>query len=576
MAHGALIALALAAAFTAPDADLRTRAEEEEEARRYPEAIAAWTAVLQAAPRDREATVHLARLASWTGDLDRAIVQYRDAIALSPRDRGLRSDLADVLSWAQRWDEAERAYQAVLAEDPTHHEALKGLVRLRLLRGDTRGAAPLIERGLTRYVDDPDLYRARGRLLAHDGDLAGAAEVLRRAVALAPADGDSAQALADVLFRSGDYAGAADAYRRATALQPDNPHHHVQLARIQLALGRVAAAQEAVAAALRVAPLDAEAAEIDRALRKEAAQLPLHSAGDALELVAYLLLLPIVLAVAWRMRHVLRRRPAMRAFAWYVVPGFVSLNVALHLAKVPLARYVSGDLLEAVSEVVLFLGLGVAFLAAMRAERRTPEFSGQVVLAVGAHPDDIELGCGAFLVKLKDSGARLHGLTLSRGEVGGDPARRPREAERATSFIGLDDYRVLDFPDTHLGEHVPALRGAIEERIRAVGATMVLTHAAVDVHGDHRAVHEATREAARAVPTVLCYEDVSTPQQFEPNYFVDVSAYLDDHLRALAFHRTQAHRTYMDPEIVRGRAAHRGMQIGTTFAMAFRTMNLVR
>lgn len=597
MAHGALIAPLLAAALgvaarpappplTAAGAGVPVRADRasalrdaaiaEEEARRYPEAITAWRRVLEASPQDPEATASLARLSAWTGDLDRAIVRYRDAIALSPGSRSLRSDLADVLSWAQRWDEAERTYEAVLAEDPSHHEALKGLVRLRLLRGDMKGAAPLIERGLARYVDDPDLFRARGRLLAQDDELAAAAEVLRRAVALAPADGDSAQALAEVLFKKGDHADALEAYRRAAALQPNNPRHRVQLARIQLALGRVPAAQEEVAAALRLAPLDSEAAEIDAALRKQASRVPFHSAGDALELFAYLALLPVVLMVAWRMRHVLRRRPAMRAFAWYVVPGFVALNIVLHLVKPPLSRWVNQDLLEAASEVVLFLGIGIAFLAAVRAERRTPEFTGQVVLAIGAHPDDVELGCAGFLVKLKDSGARVHGLTLTRGEVGGDPARRPRESERAGGFIGLDDHRILDFPDTKLGEHIPALRAAIEARLREVGATMVLTHSGVDVHGDHRAVHEATREAARAVPTVLCYEDVSTPQQFEPNYFVDISAYLDDHLRALAFHRSQSHRTYMDPEIVRGRAAHRGMQIGTTFAMAFRTMNLVR
>jgi LmbE family N-acetylglucosaminyl deacetylase len=109
-----------------------------------------------------------------------------------------------------------------------------------------------------------------------------------------------------------------------------------------------------------------------------------------------------------------------------------------------------------------------------------------------------------------------------------------------------------------------------------VGATLVLTHTDVDVHGDHRAVCAATREAARAVPTVLCYEDVSTSHGFEPNYFVDITAYVDDHLRAVSYHRSQSGRTYMDPEVIRGRAAHRGMQIGTSFAMAFRTLNVVR
>jgi LmbE family N-acetylglucosaminyl deacetylase/tetratricopeptide (TPR) repeat protein len=557
-------------------AALRAAALRQEASRRFAEAIATNERILSLRPGDHEATLRLARLSAWTGDLDKAIVLYRDAIGRAPGDAGLRSDLADVLSWAQRYDEAERLYQAVLAQHPAHHEALKGLTRLRLLRGDMGRAAPLVERGLAAYPGDPDLHRARGRLLAQRGDLRAAADALRRAVALAPADAEAARSLAEVLFKMGDYDAALEGYRRAAALEPESPHHHVMMARIQVARGRMVAAQEEVTTALRLAPLDQEAAEVDRALRKEVAALPLRTVGDWLEVAAYAALLPIVLWVPYRMRRALRRRPGLRVFAWYVVPGFVLLNVVLHVVKVPLARYVDEGLVEAISEVILFLGVGVAFLAAVRSERGSPEFAGQTVLAIGAHPDDIELGTAGFLLKLKDSGARIYGLTLSRGELGGDPARRPREAERATSFIGLDAYWVLDFADTKLGEHVPAMRAAIEEKIRAVGATLVLTHSDVDVHGDHRAVNAATREAARAVPTVLCYEDVSTSKDFDPNYFVDITGYVEDHLRAVSYHRSQAGRTYMDPEVIRGRAAHRGMQIGTSFAMAFRTLNVVR
>lgn len=556
--------------------ELRESAERYERARRYPDAIAANEHVLALRPKDPDATARLARLSAWIGDLDRAVVLYRDAIALASDAAGLRSDLADVLSWAQRYDEAERLYDAVLTGDPTHHEALKGLARLRLLRGDTRGAAPLIERGLAHYPGDHDLHRARGRLLAQKGDLAGATEALHRAVALAPADGEAARTLAEVLFEDGDYGAALDAYRRAAALDPENPHQHVQMARIQVALGHLAAAQQEVSTALRLSPVDREASTLDRDLRKQAAGLPIRSLSDALEVLAYAALLPIVLAVPYRMRRALRRRPALRAFAWYVVPGFVALNVALHLAKGPISRFVDEALVEAISETILFLGVGVAFLASVRHERRTPELAGQAVLAIGAHPDDIELGNAGFLIKLKDSGARVYGLTLTRGEKGGDPEKRPREAARATSFIGLDGYEVLDFPDTQLAENVSALRAAIEERIHDIGATMVLTHSEADVHGDHRAVHTATREAARAVPTVLCYEDVSTSKDFDPNYFVDITGYIDDHVHAVSFHRSQAHRNYMDPEVIRGRAAHRGMQIGSSFAMAFRSLNLVR
>lgn len=566
-----------AAPGASPDvAPLRALAIRQESDRSYADAIATNERILAIQPGDPEATVRLARLSAWTGDLDKAIVLYRQAMSLMPRDPGVQSDLADVLSWAHRYDEAERLYAGVLAAHPAHREALKGLIRLRLLRGDLAGAGPLVARGLAYYPGDPDLYRARGGLLAQTGDLAGATEAFRRAVALAPADADSAHGLADVLFKRGDLDAALEAYRRAAALEPNSPHNHVMMARIQIARNRLPAAQEAVATALRLAPLDAEAAELDRTLRKEVDSLPMRTLGDWIEVLAYAALLPIVLVVPWRMRRALRRRPGLRIFAWYVVPTFVVLNLALHVAKVPLARYVHEGLVEALAEVVLFLGVGVAFLAAARTERRAPEFAQQTVLAIGAHPDDIELGTAAFLMKMKDSGARIYGLTMSRGEAGGDPEKRPRESERATSFIGLDGYWVLHFPDTRLGENVPAMRAAIESKIREIDATMVLTHSEVDVHGDHRAVHAATREAARAVPTVLCYEDVSTSKDFDPNYFVDITYYVEDHLRAVSFHRSQSGRTYMDPELIRGRAAHRGMQIGKSFAMAFRTLNVVR
>lgn len=551
-------------------------AEAAEQAGRYAEARVRYERVLAGRPDDLVALRRSARLSAWVGDFDRAIVLYRSAVALAPSQPGLRSDLADVLSWAGRLDEAERLYESVLAEAPDHHEALKGLARLRLLRGDLDGAAPLVDRALALYPEDADLHRARGRLLAQRGQLAKAVEALRRAVALAPADVEAERQLGEVLYRKGDFNAALDAYERASALEPESPHHHVMAARIQLALGHLASAREEVATALRLAPLDAEAAEVERALTRQASFLPIQSFADGFELFAYVVLLPIVIFVPWRMRRGLRRRPALRTFAWFVVPGFVVLNLLIHLSKPFIARWVDARMVEAVSEIVLFLGVGSAFLAAVRGEQRTPEFVGQSVLAIGAHPDDIELGTAGFLMKLKDSGARVYGLTMTRGEKGGDPGRRPREAERATAFIGLDGYWILDLPDTGLGDRIPAMRAAIEEKIREVGATIVLTHTDVDVHGDHRAVHAATREAARAVPTVLCYEDVSTSKEFVPNYFVDITDYIEPHLKAVAYHRSQDHRTYMDPEVVRGRAAHRGMQIGASFAMAFRTVNLVR
>lgn len=570
--------LARGAAARPDDADtLATLVRVRTQLRRFPEAIRAAQRLVALRPRDARAHGDLARLHGWMGDYDDAIVLYRQALALDPRRLGLESDLGDVLLWAHRWDEAERLYQEVLAVRPDHHEALKGLVRARLHAGNVEGALEAAGRALRLFPRDPDLYRDQAAALASRGSLDEAGRSLERAAALVPEDAGVLRRLGQIRYQRRDFAGAADAWRRASSLDPDGAGDHVMLGRAHLALGHLAQAQEQLDLARRMNPLDPGVQRLAADLVRERAIGPARSLGEWIELVAYAVLLGLVLAVVNREKRVLRRRPALSWFARWVVPGFVLVNLVFHATRGLLSRYLDTHVAESGVEIVLFLGLGVAFVAVLRADRGLRDAGDEVVLAVGAHPDDVELGAAAFLLKLKASGARVYELTLSRGEVGA-PARaeRQQEARQAAAFMDLDGAWMLDFPDTHMGDQVPALRAAIEEKIREVGATVVLTHTDVDVHGDHRAVNAATSEAARRVPTVLAYEDVSTSQSFVPNYYVDVTTFIGDHLRAVAFHRSQAGKTYMDPEALRGRAAHRGMQVGVPYALAFRTVNLVR
>ena len=556
---------------------LRRDARSNAAARRFADAIRVYERLLSLAPGDADALAHLAQLHAWSGNYDQSIVLYREAISRRPVDLGLESDLADVLTWTNRLEEAERLYEQVLARDAHHHEALKGLSRARLLRGDPASAAAVIDRALQLYPKDVDLHVERARMLSQKGQLDGATQELQRAVALAPSDADVLRHLAETYQQKQDWPNAQDTWLRVAQLVPDASESHVALGRIYLALGKMGLAREHAGLALRMSPSGAAANQLVGDLDRESRLGPVRTATDWLELLAYASLLPIVVLVVRRSRRSLRQRPAARTFAVYVVPGFVVLGLVAHSVKGIPWPWFDERVFEAVSDVVLFLGLGVAFVTALRLEPKVREFEGDVVLALGAHPDDIELGCAGLILKLKASGARVYGLTLTRGEKGTDrDGQREVETKKAADFLGLDGHWVLDFPDTGLQERIPQLKGAIESKIQELGATMVLTHTDVDVHGDHRAVFAATREAARSVRTVLCYEDVSTTDQFAPNFYIDITHYIDDHLRACAIHRTQEHRTYMDPQVIQGRAAHRGMQIGVHFAMAFRTLNMVR
>jgi len=199
------------------------------------------------------------------------------------------------------------------------------------------------------------------------------------------------------------------------------------------------------------------------------------------------------------------------------------------------------------------------------------------VLVIGAHPDDIELGAAGSLLKLTDHGAKVYGLVMTQGEIGSNAplGTRAAEAIQAAGHLRLTDIWVLKFPDTQLRQHITELRAVIEEKIQELDIKIVITHGPYETHGDHVAVFEAAKEAARKC-SLLCYESISAPKEFVPNYFVDITPFIPDKLSAISSHKTQRGKFYMDSELVKGRAAHRGLQAGVPYAEAFWVYRWVR
>ncbi|WP_232050766.1 PIG-L deacetylase family protein [Actinoplanes sp. OR16] len=190
------------------------------------------------------------------------------------------------------------------------------------------------------------------------------------------------------------------------------------------------------------------------------------------------------------------------------------------------------------------------------------------VLAIGAHPDDIELGCGGTLAAHRAAGDRVTMLVMTGGQNGpGEVGGRRAEAEAAARNLdcgliwgGLVDCAVA--PDA-------ATVAVIEQAIRQVEADVVYVHAPDDSHQDHRAVAAATISAARHSRRILHYRSPSTTR-FEPTVYVDISAHLDRKIDALACHSSQVEASAMvDPEVVAASARHFGAQARVRFAEAF-------
>lgn len=205
-----------------------------------------------------------------------------------------------------------------------------------------------------------------------------------------------------------------------------------------------------------------------------------------------------------------------------------------------------GVLLERVAQLL-------AGAAARRSTQRTPER----VLAVGAHPDDVEIGVGGTLLAHRENGDEIGVLTLSHGQRGGDRGARAAESHHAAELLGATLF-LEDLDDTRIPESDPTV-GLIERAIAEFAPTVVFTHTLHDLHQDHRNVHRATMVAARRAPSVYCYESPSATVAFAPVRFAAIEPYLDAKIEVVAAFRSQTGiRAYLDEELLRATSRYWG------------------
>ena len=187
------------------------------------------------------------------------------------------------------------------------------------------------------------------------------------------------------------------------------------------------------------------------------------------------------------------------------------------------------------------------------------------VLAIGAHPDDVEIGCGGALAKHHAQGDALVILTLSEGMSGGDPATRRQEAQFAAALLGAT-LRWGGLHDTEIAEGVRTI-ATIEAVVRELSPTHVYTHSEHDSHQDHRNAHHATIVAARDVPNLYCYQAPSSMVDFQPHLFIDVSAHIDAKIEAIGAYASQvAQRAYLKDDLIRATARYWGRFAGYVLA----------
>ncbi len=547
--------------------------------RRFAEAQAASARALRLAPESKHIRAHVALTYAWSGDYAEAERRYAELLARYPREHHLRIDYGQILAWDRKFDAARREYQQVLAAQPGHVGALRHLAMLAAWEGQYDQALKLLARAEQAAPRNISVLLAKGEVLSWKGALPAAADAVLQVLAITPNNASAWLQLGQIRLWQRQPREAAEAYRRALGLAPANVEAHLGLSRALRDNHQFAEAERQLRQALERFPAEER---IGRELAALAASRRPSLSGvlEWLEPMLFSVILLVIFLHMRRYRRVLGHRLQLIRRLIYLLPVLALATVATGGFVLLGGNYTrevatASVLLELLTLLVLVTVVS-ALIWLLRFERPA---RGRTILAIGAHPDDIEFGCGATLLRYREQGDVTHVLVLTNGEkginAGKQPQRRLDEAQASARLLELGSVTLKDFPDTQLQAFRKDIKTVIEERVQALQPDVIFTHTAHDLHSDHRAVAEATREAARGACTILCYENPNTPPDFKPNFFVDVTDYVDDKIAAIARHRSQADKPYTRADVIRAAATFRGSQARVKYAEAFESVRVL-
>ena len=203
-------------------------------------------------------------------------------------------------------------------------------------------------------------------------------------------------------------------------------------------------------------------------------------------------------------------------------------------------------------------------------------FYGKKVCFIGAHPDDIELGCGALIARIAGK-ADVRCVTFSNNQKNPLLSHLVPEHYVSMETLGVPKEQVdlLDFETRHFQERRQDILETMIAIMRSDDPDIVFVHTKSDVHQDHQAL---TQEALRAFRgrTVLGYDVIRSSYGFFPDFLVGVEEEdVEKKLAALAQYKTYEGKYYFSPEVTKATLIRNGAICERRYAEGFDILRIV-
>jgi LmbE family N-acetylglucosaminyl deacetylase len=204
-------------------------------------------------------------------------------------------------------------------------------------------------------------------------------------------------------------------------------------------------------------------------------------------------------------------------------------------------------------------------------------YAGHTIVAVGAHPDDLEIGLGGTLAKMRREGARV---VMCVASIPRDFDTRLAEAKQGAEILDCE-LRILfdDGPRRIEDMKTYELVGKLDAAIAELQPAAVFTHSATDFHNDHLLIHQACLPTQRLAHfDFFSYHPTNcrpVPTTFHARAYVDITETIDAKMHAITAHASQFGGRNLDTEMYREHAHVQGRIIGVPYAEGLDVMRML-